>query len=745
MRWKRMLLFAVTWLLVTVQPVSAESNIEINVDVPLGGIMKYEAWTRLEVSVAAQEQPFHGFVEMSKKKTARGTHDSALRQEVELGPGKSAVLHFDMPTQLLMDEWFIRLTENGQVVKTEKVRLPYPKDGKTIGVLHESPSAYHFLAKQQSQIAPGTTYSIQSLPVQALPEESWIYQSLDVLALGSRQVTQLSVSQVHAIEAWIKTGGVLILSAGPGQDGIVQTFKDVLPVQAGHSGQVELRDALRPYAGEKAIPEGKIGVYNQELPLFTSKEVGQGRVLFVNYDVAAEPLASWQYNSQLWQTVLMRHGAQEVLEDQTYWDQMTRPFLELSKQIPGVHTPAPLWMVVLWTGYVVLIAPLTYYILKRRDKRQWAWGIIPGTAILLTLGTIGIGKPLVVKESASYAVSEVKIVDKQLAQTRTASTFLAVDQDQYDVKVNHSFVALPLTTGRNDYEPTGITADDTLLSYKNVPYLTPKQAIGFGMLTDVGQYSADLTVTGDHLQGTVKNSTSFPLDAAYIEIGLQRIPLGALAKGAEKSVDVRLDPLLMPRQPESGKRETEQERIKELQENVLSYGRGHEVRIVGISTEPLPLLTMQEPHQAHYWNVVHQSIRLKPDGQGIVTYPYGLLDVSVQETSGDVDAKSAYLWELGRGSITFELNADDARLDLERLIVPLEHSSFRPFQIEIFRQKYGKWTSLGRGEKLVLDKGQLEDTLTPRGTVLLRFSHSGTPRLTLPTPFFQVEGRERTW
>ncbi|MED4582215.1 hypothetical protein P9578_05385 [Brevibacillus choshinensis] len=743
MKWRWMLLFSTVWLTLLVRPVQAESNIEINVNVPLGGIIKYNAWSRLEVSLTTQDTPFQGYVELAKRKSSKGSHESALRQQVNVEPGKNVVLNFDLPAQVLLDEWYIRLSQNGQVIQAEKLRMPYPKDGRTIGVVHEGASAFHFLAIQQSQMTMGMPYSIQNLTVESLPDQSWVYQNLDVLALGSNQVSQLQETQVHAIEEWVKTGGILILSAGPGQDEVAKLFQKEMPVQPGHSGQVNLREALQTYSSEKVIPEGKIAVYNRDLPLFSSKEVGRGRMLFVNYDVTAEPLASWQYNSQLWQNVLQRQGALQILEQNSYVDQMIRPFLELSRQIPGVQTPAPVWMVVLWGGYVLVVAPLTYYVLKRKGRSQWAWGIIPGFAILLTFGTFAIGKPLVVKSSTSYTISDVRIVEDQLAQTRTASTFLAVDRDQYDVKVESPLVALPLSLGKNDYDPEGIT-DGNKISYKNVPYLTPKQAIGFGMLSDVGHYDADLTVNGAQLQGKVKNNTRFALESAYLEVGLQRIPLGAMAKGEEKQIDIRLDPLLMPRQPELGKKESPVERLKQLQESVLSYGRDHEVRMIGINTQELPLLTMQEPHQSEYWNVIHQTIRLKPDQNGIITYPYGLLDVNIQETSGDYDSKSAYLWELGKGSITFELKAGEAELSLERLIVPLEHSSFRPFQIEVFQQKTGRWLALERGKRLVLDE-DLAEMLTPKGTLLLRFSHSGTPRLTLPTPFFQVEGRERTW
>ncbi|WP_312115798.1 hypothetical protein [Brevibacillus reuszeri] len=744
MRWKWMLVVLMVWLSVAVQPAKAEGNIEVEVNVPLSGILKYDSWMRLEVNVTSKEEAFNGFVELSKGRSKKNAHQPALRQPVVIEKGQSKRVYFDMPVQVMLDEWNVLLTQNGQLVQSEKLRLPYPKDGRIVGVVHEGGNAFHFLAINQSQYNMSRPMSVQNLAPEMLPDQAWIYRNLDVLALGGKEASLLNDQQIIAIKEWVQMGGIVILSAGPGQDGIIQKFADIFPIASGAGGSIDLAEGLRSYTGDKVAPSGSIPVYNKDVPLFVSKKAGKGMMLFVNYDVTAEPLASWQHNLQLWQSVLQKHGAQDVLEQNNYMDQMTRPFLELSRMIPDVQTPSPIWMVVLWGGYVFLIAPLTYFVLKRAGKGAWAWGVIPGFAILITVGIFAIGKPLVVKTSASNAISEISILDAHTAQTRTAATFLTVDQDQFDVEVKAPIIALPLTLGRNDYEPEGLAERDQFLSYRNLPYLTPKQALGYGIVRDIGEFETDLKVNRDRLQGRVKNNTRFSYDNLFIEIGLQRIPIGSLKKGEEKQIDSLLEPLFMPRQEKQVEQETIEEQYKRLKEVVLTYGQGNQVRIVGTSNEELPLLTMREPHRAHYWNVVNQAVFLQPNEQGLVTYPYGLLGVYVNETVGEYDSSGPNLWQLGKGSITFELKAGNAQMELERLIVPLDHSSFRPFKIEYFHQKSGRWVPVERAARLVLDH-DLQDALTPQQSLLLRFSHNGTTRLSLPTPFFQAEGSERKW
>ncbi|KMZ40594.1 MULTISPECIES: hypothetical protein [Bacillales] len=742
MRWKWVLIFVITWLSFSIRPAMAESNVDIQFEIPLSGIVKYESWMRLNVKVTSQEKDFTGSVELSQRQVKKN-NEWKLRRPIKLEQGKSTTVYFDMPTQILLDDWYVQVTQNGQVVKSEKLRISYPTDGRTIGVISEEGNAFHFLAVNQSQSKMNRPLSVQNLTEQMLPDQSWIYENIDMLALAGNSGSTINDQQMAAIKEWIQLGGIVVVSAGPNQDGMIQRFADILPVEAGKAGNIDLQQALSEYDIAKVAPKGSIGVYNRDLPLFVSKPYGRGLLLFVNYDVTAEPLASWQFNPQLWQNAMTQHGAKKIFEEKLYMDQMTRPFLDLSKKIPEVQTPPPTWMVALWGGYVIVLAPLTYFILRRMRKPEWAWGVIPLGGIFLTVAIFAIGKPAVVKTSTSYAVTKIDILDESLAHVRSAATFLGVDQNDYDVQLEPSIVALPLTVGRNDYRPEGLMNGEELLSFRNLPYLTPKQAIGIGVKHDMGAFDASLRINENRVQGHVKNNTEFAYDQTYIEIGFQRIPLGPLKKGEEKQIDSVLEPLFMPRKPQaSNELQTLEERIKEMRERVVEYEEGNQVSIIGTTTEPLPLMTMQVPHQAHYWNVIQQPIQFQPNEQGIVTFPYGLLDAEMYETTGDFD-NTGYIWQIGKGSITFELRADKAAINMKRITVPLNHSSFKPFRIEYFHQKSGRWIPVERGTRLVLDK-ELQQVLTPNQSLLLRFSHNGTSRLALPEPIFQVEG-VRKW
>ncbi|MEJ8546074.1 hypothetical protein [Brevibacillus borstelensis] len=745
MKWKWLLALIAVCLGAVSAPAAAEGIYDITVNVPLDGIVKYDSWMRLEVAVTSRDQPFSGTVELRKDAYRQKTRNVVLKQPLTLQEGEKKKVVFDLPAEMMMNDWKLQLVENGRTVKSEKVRLPYPRDGIIIGVLHSGDSAFHFLAMNQSGPGSGGPYLVYNMTPESMPDVSWLYNNLDILALGGKDISTLGDRQVEAIKLWVKQGGILILSAGSDQQKLLDQFSDFLPLKSREQGKIIATEGLRPYLLEKNIPAFDIPVYDKHQPLFVSRKTGEGLFLFVNYDVTQEPLASWQFNAQLWQSVFQHHGVQNLLTNTGYFDQLGRPSLELSRQIPQVRTPDPIMMAGLWVLYAFIVAPGLYWLLKRKDKRQWAWGIIPGAAILLSTGIFYLGKPMVVSEDVSYAVTKVRLLDKQTAEATTASSFLVVGGGNFDIDVKPGTVAVPLSVGRNDYQPDGMIgegSDGSLLSFQNVPYLTPRQTVGFGMLQDTGQIENHLQVQGDRIIGSIKNDTMFSFDQSYLEVGLQRIPLGSLQKGEGKNIDVKLESLYIPRKPFAEEEETPARRVRRMQDDVLAYGGDKAIRIKGVNQDPLSPFALKLPHREHHWNVITQNVQLEPDASGHITFPFGMLRVDIHEVKGDFDSNSAGLWELSKGSVIFSLKLGEAFQTADQLTVPLDHSMFRPFEKEVFHQKSGKWMALPRGKRLVVGK-ELREYLTPDGSILIRFSNPGEQRLALPMPYFQVEGKER--
>lgn len=752
--WRLILILAVVLIGFQSPPAFADDDIDMRVSLPLGGIMKPGEWTRIEVSLMSESSDFSGKLQLHHNMNGYNSDGEAYQQEVKLEAKKSKQYCFEIPNEILMDGNIkVDLVKDDTVVATEKIMQNMRMNDYRGVVLDQNPNAFYFLSMRNEVDSPGTWRELNVTPLSAkkLPEESWLLRNLDLIAIGHVGANALNEKQIGAIKEWIQQGGTLLLSTGPNQAGILPAFQEFLSIAPGHSGTTSNLNLIRDLSGQNRLPVESIPVYNTDAPLFVLKQVGSGKILFINYDVNTEPLASWQFNRQMWQHLIEKYklGITDSLPG--IQDPMDRSVINLSRLIPGVSLPAVEWLVLIWILYVIVVSPVLYLVLKRKDRREWAWGIVPLFAILLTLGVYTIGRLQVSNEDASYSVSSVNILNGQLAKVSTAASFLASSGGTYQVQTEKGFLSVPLNfqNGLSRFAQADLTVGtdkDNLFTYSQVPYLTEKQAVATGFRTDIGSFANNLYVEENQLAGSITNKTSYDMDEIYVDLGMQRIALGALKKGETKQVKEKLKELYLPDLSQNrGERldiSVEQQKEK-MKNSVINPTVMNQIRIVGVSSQPLKVLTMlTEKNTPYYLNVLTQPLRLSPATDGRIHYPFGTLSVESTREDGMVERTGPYTWEMGKGSVTFRLDVNSLDLNVKKIEIPLDQSPYRPFVKEIYHVKSGTWKKLNRDERVILEKN-LSEYITRDGNIEIRISNPADQRLSLPEPNFNVEGEEK--
>ncbi|XOS92928.1 hypothetical protein ACLMAB_04130 [Brevibacillus laterosporus] len=151
-------------------------------------------------------------------------------------------------------------------------------------------------------------------------------------------------------------------------------------------------------------------------------------MFFANYDVNAQPLASWDFNRQLWSKLV----SQYELNSQVRFPYLNRNpnYYNLANHIPGIHVPSASVLFFIWIGYVLLIGPILYVLLKRRDRRDWAWGIIPVSALVVSVGALSFGKNLIAPSDKLYTVNQIISIKPDLAIIKSDATVLKRSGEQ---------------------------------------------------------------------------------------------------------------------------------------------------------------------------------------------------------------------------------------------------------------------------------------------------------------------------
>ncbi|HEX5147634.1 MAG TPA: hypothetical protein VFW02_01045, partial [Candidatus Limnocylindrales bacterium] len=210
--------------------------------------------------------------------------------------------------------------------------------------------------------------------------------------------------------------------------------------------------------------------------------------------------------------------------------------------LPSLALPPIGGLIVLLFGYIVLVGPVNYLVLRRIDRREWAWITVPALIVVFTVGSFGIGGLL---RGSDVIVHEVGIVRGAPATTTaTIQSYLGIfspSRTTYQVRVpGDALLSAPMN---GDVFGTGTsTALDVL---QGDPSRVRDLSVGFGSIRTIRaeataegpEIVADLRLGEGRLQGTLTNRSARPLEAAALVVGSSASKLGDIAPGATVKVD----------------------------------------------------------------------------------------------------------------------------------------------------------------------------------------------------------------
>jgi hypothetical protein len=421
-----------------------------------------------------------------------------------------------------------------------------------IGVLSENYDRLkelRTLPRSQTQMLP--------LTKEQLPKQGMGLEMIDYIVIDEYAVSDLDDQQQEAIKEWIASGGVLIAGAAPDASSSYGLLYSLLPMKSEAETSGSAAFFQRPKEEKPPFSEIKLFTGSVEtgaeilqksgnLPATVKKQVGNGLILQTSFSLGDQPLASWkEYNT--WFVDLLKHGNQTSqssyknrpdLHDQLYWE-----FAESNEFFPSSNYSIP-QLIVIMLIYLIVIVPLLYFVLRKVDKREHAWWVIPALSITASAIVFGIGARDRISEPQLNQMGVYKLNGNQLVGLQ-ASTLLTNRSGDYTLRVPRGeYMAVPHRYYRGDMNFDPLTSTIVIekrkeleLVFPKVGYWSSKTIYGKAQTVSDGKFVANLEVKKGQLIGTVENQFPYDFEEVFIWSGNKKINLGSLKKGEKLTVD----------------------------------------------------------------------------------------------------------------------------------------------------------------------------------------------------------------
>jgi hypothetical protein len=529
------------------------------------GLTKAGRWLTVRAVAANDGPPLDGEIRLATRPSAS---DAAVyTQAVELATRSRKLIQFQVPGPTGPGDLRLILASRGQDVASRSVpiRVLNPNDF-LVGVLSDDgivPSGLGSVRRGGNPVA------VAMLTPADLPTDPRALQPLDALIVRQASSDRLTTDQRAALRTWIEQGGQLIVAGGPGWRRSIEGLDDLLPVEGIWTRQVKHLRSLSRYAGV-GPPEGdvlvtlgspidgaRVFLTQDSIPLIVERWLGLGRVTFVGPDPGIEPFRSWPAADTLWQRILVG-GRPDLpaLEQASLNDYSLRNVLT---DLLDLGLPAPTWIATFLVGYVVVVGPGQYLVLRRMDRREWAWIGFPLVALvasgLVLIGAAWLRGP----EIRLAAVSLMRVGEG--VRSAPLDTFMGVvapTRGSYDLVLADGQV--PGVLGSQSAGVAGgpvTVATDAGGGPTRLPELRLEGRVvqGLELQTYVvapTPIEAELKTTNGRLEGIVRNVGPDRLEDAIVVASGEALGLGDIAPGASKPISLSLPTTRSPGQSQNG-------------------------------------------------------------------------------------------------------------------------------------------------------------------------------------------------
>lgn len=522
----------------------ASPAVTLTVEAGYGGLYRQGQWLPVRVGVANDGDGLDGYVR-ARTGTLGGLEETTYRTPIALprGARKQVYLYvsFEDFAQQLQVEIVAR---DGAIAARASVPVRAVGRGDLItAVISESTYGAADLAAQP----PGASTVHQVLwRVDDIPPLAEALVGVDVMLFHDVDTGALRPEQVQALRRWVQGGGHLIVAGGNAWQRTTARLGELLPVTLQGTALLESAGALGDYlrqpdaalsqpitvAVAQPSPDARVLVAAEDRPLIVRQRLGSGWVDFVALEPQDAPLRTWSGMGDLWRILIVSTGQRPAwARGFADWSVAREATLTTSSSVLPTYLQLCGFLLV----YVLLIGPVNYLLLKRLNRREWAWFTIPALIALFSALAYSVGFNLRGNVPVINRLTVIRAWDEG-QETRVLS-LIGVQSPRrryHDVGVEQGFtlrtlpeegigINVPVTLT----ESTRSIAERILIDGGTIASL---EATGLGSLprldaSAIWVLGADLA---PRISGKVTNTTGIRLEDAVILVKGEARKLGTL-------------------------------------------------------------------------------------------------------------------------------------------------------------------------------------------------------------------------
>lgn len=391
-----------------------------------------------------------------------------------------------------------------------------------------------------------STNYVSFLNADNMPESSELLKNFSAIIVDDFHMESLNEKQLEALLGWVENGGMLAIGTGLNADKTLKNIGDKLGITLnGYStanifgGTADVADITVADGEESGIENGTVTAY--------IKNEGAGLVVVHTFDLGSAPFANSGANSYL--TSYYRDiYPQKFRADRNYIYSPNN--VNSINRLPSIEKSSFTVLIVILLVYAAVIGPVCYLVLKKADKREKGWIVIPAASVAFAV-IIFVMSSVSYQKDALISIMSYTNLDALNHETNISVGIRTPDKGDVKIGVgsnvnitsddNYYYYNYNSSSNNSDYCEYTVSTNDTetAVTYydcsswqSNIFYSTVKNTMS------ADDIKGDFTIEGTNIVGTVTNNSANDIVDLVVSFGGQYARAGFVAAG--DSVDVSI-------------------------------------------------------------------------------------------------------------------------------------------------------------------------------------------------------------
>ncbi|GED63788.1 hypothetical protein [Lysinibacillus fusiformis] len=549
----------------------AAAPLEVKATAGISGKAKYQSVVPLQVTVKNNGADFSGDMAINSSNSYEAASALVVPIDIAAGEEKTFTFYLDGLADNGYSDADLFAFYEGNIEKGKKIAYKGTKRLQSNFLDPTSTFVYTLTDKSDrlsaflrlSSFVPQNNveiFNINQLKDYTFPEDEQGLAMANVIVIDEVAIADLAQKQQAALLKWVQDGGTLLLGATDQVDATAGVFKDYLPMSLSQEMTSISAETLTKLSGggifTQPISIHTATNHEESLPVLTEnnvvlaskKKIGSGEIIQTAFSLGDQPLASMDgYAALLAKIIDIQSISQQGMmsQGQSPLDQISYELRNINELFPSFEVSVS-YMLIVIILYIIIIGPVLYFVLKKVDKREHAWWIIPVFSIVLSIGLFIVGaKDRIVQpqvqQSAFYKVNEDSSLNgyyvESILTNRSGDFIVNTDKNTTAVAMRNynNFTGSVGDLHESSYIKEN--ANGSTLTLRDLNYWSVQSFGGKTSAQNIGKMDVDITLKNEKLTGTIKNNFPFELKDVTLISGVKEVKLGDIKANGTLQVD----------------------------------------------------------------------------------------------------------------------------------------------------------------------------------------------------------------